>query len=248
MERTAVRRRLTWQHADVLAVARETPRASRIRLRLPDWPRHVAGQHVDVRLTAPDGYTAQRSYSIASPPSQPDVELVVERLDDGEVSPYLTDELRAGDLLEVRGPIGGYFIWPERSETPVQLVAGGSGVVPFVAMLAHHRTTDSSVPVRLLYSVRTHADVIGRAELRPRPDVGIALTYTRDAPTGWTGPRGRIDADLLVRHAVPPEQRPAILVCGSTPFVEAVTSELIALGHAADRIKTERYGGMGETS
>jgi ferredoxin-NADP reductase len=215
---------------------------------MPDWPGHVAGQHVDVRLTAPDGYTAQRSYSIASPPSQPALELVVERLDDGEVSPYLTDELRAGDLLEVRGPIGGYFIWPECSDTPVQLVAGGSGVVPFVAMLAHHRTTSSTVPVRLLYSVRTDADIIARDELRPSPGVDVILTFTRDAPTGWTGPRGRIDRDNLVRHTVPPEQRPAILVCGSTPFVETASRELVALGHAADRIKTERYGGMGATS
>ncbi|MGH3454839.1 MAG: ferredoxin reductase [Nocardioidaceae bacterium] len=248
MERTALRRRLTWQLAEVMAVTRETPRVRRIRLRPPDWPGHVAGQHVDVRLTAPDGYTAQRSYSIASPPSQPEVELIVERLDDGEVSPYLTDELRAGDLLEVRGPIGGYFVWPEHSGTAVQLVAGGSGVVPFVAMLAHHRTSGSSVPVRLLYSARTDADVIAREELRPRPGSAVVLTFTRDAPADWTGPRGRIDRELLVRHSAPPEQSPAILICGSTPFVEAVTREFVAIGHAAERIKTERYGGMGDTS
>ena len=248
MERTALRRRLTWQLAEVLAVTRETPRVRRIRLRPPDWPGHVAGQHVDVRLTAPDGYTAQRSYSIASPPSQPETELIVERLHDGEVSPYLTDELRPGDLLEVRGPIGGYFVWPEHADTPVQLVAGGSGVVPFVAMLAHHRTSGSDVDVRLLYSVRTDADVIARDELRPRPESAVVLTFTRDAPADWTGPRGRIDRELLVRHTAPPEQRPAILICGSTPFVEAVTRELVAIGHAAERIKTERYGGMGDTS
>lgn len=248
MERTAVRRRLTWQYADVLAVTQETPSARRIRLRMPDWPGHLAGQHVDVRLTAPDGYTAQRSYSIASPPSQPELELVVQRLDNGEVSPYLTDELRAGDLLEVRGPIGGYFVWPEHSEAPVQLVAGGSGVVPFVAMLAHHKTTGSGVLVRLLYSVRTDADVIGWHELRSGPGVDVVLTFSRDAPDDWTGPRGRIDRDKLARHAVPPDQSPAILVCGSTPFVETVTRQLLALGHAAHRIKTERYGGMGETS
>jgi ferredoxin-NADP reductase len=248
METTALRRRLTWQQAEVLAVTHETPQVRRIRLRLPDWSGHLAGQHVDVRLTAPDGYTAQRSYSIASPPSQPDVELVVERLDDGEVSPYLTDELRAGDLLEIRGPIGGYFVWPEHSETPVQLIAGGSGVVPFLAMLAHHRTRGSGIPVRLLYSVRTDDDVIGRDELRPRPGVDIVLTYTREAPDGWPGPTGRLDRDKLARHAVPPEQRPAIMVCGSTPFVETVTRQLVALGHAADQIKTERYGGMGATT
>ena len=232
----------------MLATTWETPSARRIQLSLPDWPGHVAGQHVDVRLTAPDGYTAQRSYSIASPPSEPEVDLVVERLDDGEVSPYLTDELRSGDLLEVRGPIGGYFVWPEHSDTPVQLVAGGSGVVPFVAMLAHHRTTSSGVRVGLVYSVRTEADVIGENELRPRPGIDVVLTFTRDAPSDWTGPRGRIDREKLARHVVPPDQEPAILICGSTPFVEAVTRNLVALGHATDRIKTERYGGMGETS
>jgi ferredoxin-NADP reductase len=248
VERTAVRRRLTWQRAEVLATTWETPSVRRIQLSLPNWPGHVAGQHVDVRLTAPDGYTAQRSYSIASPPSEPEVDLVVERLDDGEVSPYLTDELRSGDLLEVRGPIGGYFVWPEHSDAPVQLVAGGSGVVPLVAMLAHHRTTSSSVSVGLMYSVRTPADVIGADELRPRSGVDVVLTYTREAPGDWSGLRGRIDRDKLARHVVPLDQRPAILICGSTPFVEAVSRDLVALGYAADRIKTERYGGMGETS
>jgi ferredoxin-NADP reductase len=248
MERAALRRRLTWQHAQVLAVTRETPRVCRIRLRMPEWPGHVAGQHVDVRLTAPDGYTAQRSYSIASPPSQPDVDLVVERLDDGEVSPYLTDQLRTGDRLELRGPIGGYFVWPEHSDSAVQLIAGGSGVVPFLAMLAHHQTSRSRIRLRLLYSVRTGADVIAAEELQPTPGVDIVLTFTGDAPAGWTGPRGRIDQALLAQHTDPPEQFPAILVCGSTPFVEAVTRQLVALGHSANRIKTERYGGMEEPS
>lgn len=248
MAGTALRRRLTWQHAEVLAVTAETPSVRRIRLRPPDWPGHRPGQHLDVRLTAPDGYTAQRSYSIASAPEQSGVNLIVERLDDGEVSPYLTDVLMSGDLLELRGPIGGYFVWPERSEVPVQLIAGGSGVVPFVAMLAHHRTTGSDVPVHLMYSVRTGEDVIDRDELRPRPGAEITLTYTRDAPAGWSGPTGRIDRTLLARHTVPPERHPAILVCGSTPFVETVTRELVALGHPAGRIKTERYGGMGDTS
>lgn len=248
MAGTALRRRLTWQHAEVLAVTAETPTVRRIRLRPPAWPGHRAGQHLDVRLTAPDGYTAQRSYSIASAPEQPGVELIVERLDDGEVSPYLTDVLATGDLLELRGPIGGYFVWPEHSDVPVQLIAGGSGVVPFLAMLAHHRTTGSDVPVHLLYSVRTGEDVIGRDQLRPRPGAEITLTYTRDAPAGWTGPTGRIDAALLARHTVPPERHPAILVCGSTPFVETITRELVAAGHPAHGIKTERYGGMGDTT
>jgi ferredoxin-NADP reductase len=245
---TALRRRLTWQHAQVLATTAETPHVRRIRLRPPDWPGHRAGQHLDVRLTAPDGYTAQRSYSIASAPEEPGVDLVVERLDDGEVSPYLTDVLTTGDLLELRGPIGGYFVWPERPDVPVQLIAGGSGVVPFLAMLAHHRRTGSDVPVHLLYSVRTGADVIGRDELRTRPAAEITLTYTRDPPTGWTGPTGRIDAAMLARRTVPPERHPAILVCGSTPFVETVTRQLVTLGHPADMIKTERYGGMGGTA
>ena len=247
MEGTAVRGRLTWQVATVVATEWETPQAKRIRFALPDWPGHSAGQHVDVRLTAEDGYTAQRSYSIASPPEQSAVELVVERLADGEVSPFLTDELRAADLIELRGPIGGWFVWPQRPDAPVQLIAGGSGVVPFLAMLAHHRLTSATTPVRLLYSVRSDAEIIGRSELAPRPDVDVTVTYTRDAPAGWTGPTGRIDEALLTAHVVPPAQRPHVLVCGPTAFVEAVSRGLLRGGHDAGRIKTERYGGMGET-
>jgi ferredoxin-NADP reductase len=248
METTAVRGRLSWQIGTVAATTWETPQTKRIRFALPDWAGHSAGQHVDVRLTAADGYTAQRSYSIASPPEQPDVELVVERLDDGEVSPYLTDELREGDLVELRGPIGGYFVWPEHTDAPVQLIAGGSGVVPFLAMLAHHRLSNSGTPVRLLYSVRSAAEVIGRAELAPRPDLNVTLTYTRTVPPGWTGPTGRVDAELLATHAVPVAQRPRVLVCGPTAFVETVSRGLLALGHDPGRIKTERYGGMGASS
>ena len=247
MAGTAVRGRLTWQQATVADTVRETPQTRRIRLALPDWPGHAPGQHVDVRLTAEDGYTAQRSYSIASPPEQPEVELIVERLADGEVSPYLTDELRAGDQLELRGPIGGYFVWPERADAPVQLIAGGSGVVPFLAMLAHHRLGASTTPVRLLYSVRADAEVIGRPELAPRPDLDVTLTYTRAAPPGWTGPTGRVNAELLAAHAVPVDRRPNVLVCGPTAFVEVVARGLLELGHDPSRIKTERYGGMGDT-
>jgi ferredoxin-NADP reductase len=199
-------------------------------------------------LTADDGYTAQRSYSIASPPEQPEVELIVERLEDGEVSPYLTDELREGDQIELRGPIGGYFVWPEHADAPVQLIAGGSGVVPFLAMLAHHRLSESSTPVRVLYSVRSDAEVIGRAELAERPDLNVTLTYTRTVPQGWTGPSGRVDAALLAAHTVPVGQRPRVLVCGPTAFVETVSRGLLDLGHDPTRIKTERYGGMGATS
>jgi ferredoxin-NADP reductase len=247
MARATLRRRLTWRYAEVTAVRRESARCTRITLRLPGWPGHVPGQHVDVRLTASDGYRAQRSYSIASPPEHPDVELVVEQLPDGEVSPYLTEVLRAGDPLELRGPIGGHFIWPAEPDGPVQLVAGGSGVVPMLAMLAHHRASGSDVPVRLLYSVRADDDVIGRSELaHDRAPLGVVLTYTRTAPPGWTGPTGRVDAELLARHGVPPERKPSVLVCGPTPFVETVAQALIAIGHDPGRVKTERFGGMGD--
>lgn len=247
MERTTVRGRLTWQAAKVQATTPETPRAKRLRLLVPDWPGHLAGQHVDVRLTAPDGYTAQRSYSIASPPQQLEVDLVVERLDDGEVSPYLTDELRPGDLLEIRGPIGGYFVWPDgRDLGPVQLIAAGSGIVPFLAMLGYHQLTGNGRPVRLLYSVRADDDVIGRPALAPREGVAIDLTYTRAAPPGWRGLTGRVDAAMLAAHTIPTGNRPTLLVCGPTTFVEAVADALTTLGHDPGQIKTERFGGIGE--
>jgi ferredoxin-NADP reductase len=244
--RTAIRRRLSWQRAEVLALHRETRRAWRLSLRPPDWPGHLPGQHVDVRLTAADGYTAQRSYSIASAPEQPGIELVVERLDDGEVSPYLTEVLRTGDLLELRGPIGGHFIWPTATTGPVQLIAGGSGVVPFLSMLGHHRATGSTVRVRLLYSARTIDDIIGRAELQHPPDaVEVTVTLTRGAPAGWTGLTGRVDPTLLTAHTVPPAQAPQLLVCGPTSFVETVAGALIDLGHDPTRVKTERFGATG---
>jgi ferredoxin-NADP reductase len=230
----------------VLSVRPDSARCVRIALRPPDWSGHVPGQHVDVRLTAPDGYTAQRSYSIASAPEQPTVDLVVERLPGGEVSSYLADVLERGDELELRGPIGGYFVWPAAPDGPVQLVAGGSGVVPMLGMLAHHRLTGSPVPLQLLYSARAHDDVIGEEELaHAGADVLVTVTYTRQAPEGWSGPTGRIDEELLAAHAVPPGQRPLVLVCGPTPFVEVVTEALTSLGHAPERIKTERFGGMG---
>jgi ferredoxin-NADP reductase len=248
MAGTAIRRRLSWQRAEVLAVQRDARRAYRLSLRPPDWPGHLPGQHVDVRLTAEDGYTAQRSYSIASAPQRPGIELIVERLEDGEVSPYLTDVLRAGDLLELRGPFGGYFVWPAGTDSPVQLIAGGSGVVPFLSMLGHHRATGGSRPVRLLYSTRTVDDLIGRAELDQQPSsVEVAVTLTRGAPAGWTGLTGRVDATLLAQHSVPPAQEPEVLVCGPTGFVEAVASTLINLGHDPGRIKTERFGATGGT-
>ena len=238
--------RLGWQLAEVLAVTPETPRASRLVLRVPDWSGHRAGQHLVVRLTAPDGYTAQRSYSLASPPEEPDLALVVDRLPDGEVSPYLTQEVVPGDRVEVRGPIGGHFVWPDDPDGPVQLVAGGSGVVPFLAMLAHHRVTASPVPVRLLYSVRTEADVIGAAELaRPDPGVRVTITLTREHPAGWAGARGRVGADLLAVHAVPAAEHPLVLACGPNAFVETVAQLLVDAGHDPVRIKTERFGATG---
>ena len=224
----------------------ETPRAARLTLAPPQWPGHRPGQHLDVRLTAPDGYTAQRSYSIASPPERPDVELVVERLEDGEVSPYLTDVLRGGDLLELRGPIGGYFVWPAEADGAVQLVAGGSGVVPFLAVLGHLRVTASPVPVRLLCSARTAEDIVGRAELEgPPPGVGVTVTLTRGAPPGWAGLEGRVDADVLAEHTLPAAGRPLVMVCGPTGFVEAVAGALVGLGHDPARIRTERFGATG---
>jgi len=242
----ALRRRLTWQRAEVLAVTAETARAWRLVLDPPDWPGHVAGQHLDVRLTAEDGYTAQRSYSIASPPDRPHLELVIERLADGEVSPYLTDVLRAGDLLELRGPIGGYFLWPEGADGAVQLIAGGSGVVPFLAMIGHHRAVASPLPVRLLYSARTDDDIIGRDQLASPPaGVSVQVTLTRGAPAGWKGLTGRVGAAALAAHTVPPDRHPRVLVCGPTGFVEAVTGDLVALGHHSERIRTERFGATG---
>jgi ferredoxin-NADP reductase len=229
-----------------VAVRPETTRAKRLVLELPDWPGHLPGQHVDVRLTAPDGYSAQRSYSIASGPENPHVELVVEALPDGEVSSYLTEELRAGDELEVRGPVGGYFVWHAGLGGPLQLIAGGSGVVPLLAMLEHHRAVRSDVPVRLLYSSRSVEDVIARDRLNePDPGVLVTLALTRDVPMGWTGISGRVTGVALQQHALAPDTSPSVFVCGPTGFVEAVATALIDLGHPPDRLKTERFGASG---
>jgi ferredoxin-NADP reductase len=239
MERAAVRRRLTWQFARVVEVVPETARTKSIVLEAPNWPCHRAGQHVDVRLTAEDGYQAQRSYSIASGPEDEHLALTVERLDDGEVSPYLTETLRAGDELELRGPIGGYFVWQESLGGPLVLVGGGSGVVPLRAMLRHHCASASEVPARLLYSARTRADLIYRAELA---DYDVTITLTREQPREWSGRSGRIDRDLLAEVAWPPAKRPLIYLCGPTGFVEAVADALVALGHDPGRIRAERFG------
>jgi ferredoxin-NADP reductase len=248
MAGTAVRGRLTWQVATVEAIATETASVRTITLGLPGWGGHEAGQHLDVRLTAEDGYMAERSYSIASAPGEP-VAITVERLEDGEVSPYLTQELRPGDEIEVRGPIGGYFTWTGAdASTPLLLAAGGSGVVPLRSILRHRHNLGSAVPVRLLYSARSLPDVIYRAELdSAEPGLTVIYTLTRQQPPGWTGHAGRVDTSLLSEAAWPPGREMLAYVCGPTPFVEAVAAGLVQLGHAASKVRTERFGGAEAT-
>lgn len=227
----------------------ETPRVGSLVLAVPGWPGHLPGQHVDVRLTAEDGYQAQRSYSIASPPEDGErLVLTVERIDDGEVSPYLVDELRPGDRFELRGPIGGYFVWRAEMTDPLLLVAGGSGICPLMAMLRHRAALASTVPTRLLYSARSLDDVIYRAELdrlAQGEGLQVALTLTRSQPEDWKGFNRRVDREMLAAVEWPPERRPLAFVCGPTPFVEAVASALVALDHPAERVRTERFGPTG---
>jgi ferredoxin-NADP reductase len=245
MERTAVRGRLRWQTAAVTSVTRETASVVTIELDPPDWPGHQAGQHLDVRLTAEDGYTAEREYSIASAPGEP-VAITVERLEDGEVSPYLTGELRAGDQLELRGPVGGYFVWEPGDGGPLLLLAGGSGVVPLRSILRHRQRTGSDVPSCLLYSSRTLPDVIYRDELDTYYDgVQVSYTLTRGQPAGWTGHTGRINQALLAEVAWPAGANPLAYVCGPTSFVETAAAALVGLGYLPERVKTERFGSTG---
>jgi len=233
--------RLTWRVATVKAVVDETPRVRTLELEVPGWPGHVAGQHVDVRLTAEDGYRAERAYSLGSAPGEPPV-ITVERLEDGEVSPYLTREVRPGDAFEVRGPIGGYFVWRPDDGGPLFLAAGGSGVVPMRAILRHRRNSMSMVKVRLLYSSRTIEDVIYREELDGEE---VVHTLTRAQPPGWTGYARRVDTDLLREVAWSVGEGPLAFVCGPTSFVESVAAGLVELGYAPRRIKTERFGTTG---
>ena len=216
---------------------------------LPDWAGHLAGQHVDVRLTADDGYMAERSYSIASAPGDERLALTVERLDDGEVSPYLVGELMKGDKLELRGPIGGYFVWPGDGVSPLLLIGGGSGVVPLMSMLRHRANTRSTVPARLLFSSRTRADIIYRDELDhlagANDGLDVVHTLTREKPDGWKGYTRRVDEAMLKDVTWPKEQSPAIFICGPTSFVEAVASLLVEMGYEARSIKTERFGATG---
>ena len=245
MAGTALQRRLSWQTIAVDAVTEETPRVRTITFAAPDWPGHRAGQHLDVRLTAEDGYQARREYSIASAPGEP-LAITVERLDDGEVSSYLTEDLRAGDELEMRGPIGGYFVWGPADGGPLLLVAGGSGIVPLRSMLRHRELAGSAVPARLLYSVRTRADVIYAAELsQPGDGVDVVTTLTREQPAGWTGRTGRVDAQMLSQVAWPAATSALAFVCGPTSFVETVAASLVEIGYDPDRVKTERFGATG---
>ena len=239
---------MNWRLGTVVELLAETDRTASIVLGVPDWPGHRAGQHVDVRLTAEDGYQAQRSYSIASAPEDASLVLTVERLDDGEVSSYLVGELRAGDELELRGPIGGYFVWEESLGGPLMLVAGGSGIVPLRAMLRHRLTSGSAVPVRLLYSARSHHELIYRDELAAAAQqngVDVSVTLTREQPAGWDGYDRRIDRELLAEIAWPPAERPRVYVCGPTAFVEVAADALVSLGHEPGRIRTERFGPTG---
>lgn len=245
--------RLTWRPALVAGVRDETPRARSLLLSVPDWPGHLPGQHVDVRLTAEDGYRAERSYSIASAPGAPLLTLTVERLEGGEVSPYLTTEVRPGDTLEVRGPIGGYFVWDGAPPAPLLLLAGGSGMVPLMSMLRHRAARRaaglSPAPARLLYSCRTGADILYRGELESLgtadPDLRVRFTLTRARPGDPPGFRRRLDAAMLSEVAWPPEDGALAYVCGGNGFVETATSALTGLGHAPERIRTERFGPSG---
>ena len=246
MAGTAVRGRLTWQAATVGSVVEETPTARTLTLDVAGWPGHRAGQHVDVRLTADDGYQAERAYSIASAPGEP-LAITVERLDDGEVSPYLTQEVRPGDELEVRGPIGGYFVWEPAFGGPLLLLAGGSGIVPLRSILRYRGLIGSSVPVRLLYSSRRLADVIYRDELDVRSDaVQVIHALTRSQPAGWTGYARRVDDEMLAEVAWPAADKPLAYVCGPTSFVETVAAGLVRLGYPPVRVRTERFGATGQ--
>jgi len=242
---------VTWRTAEVVGLYDETPTARTLALAVRDWPGHVAGQHVDVRLTAPDGYSAVRSYSIASAPnSDGRIEITVERLPNGEVSPYLTQQVMVGDELEVRGPIGGWFVWRPQQTEPIQLVAGGSGIVPLMAMIRSRVSAGSAAPFRLLCSVREPGAIFYRDELRSlseqRDSLIVTYAYTRLTPKDWPRPAGRIDKELIGGGTWPSELRPTSYVCGPTSFVEYTTDLLIAAGHDRERIKTERFGATGE--
>jgi len=249
MARAAVRGRLNWALGEVVELIDETPRVRSIVLDVPAWPGHRAGQHVDVRLTAEDGYQAQRSYSIASAPKDQRLALTVEGLSDGEVSSYLVGELRTGDKLELRGPVGGYFVWEAEMGGPLLLVAGGSGVVPLMSMLRHRDASGGAVGARLVYSSRSWEDVIYRDELERLASATdgpeVVHTLTRSQPSGWTGYARRVDGQMLAETSWPASIMPSAFVCGPTPFVESVAAALVLLGYPATSVKTERFGPTG---
>jgi ferredoxin-NADP reductase len=244
--RAALPGRLSWQVATVSAVRAETPSARTLLLDIPAWPGHLPGQHLDLRLTAEDGYVAQRSYSIASAGPGP-VEITVQRLDDGEVSPYLTDVVEAGDQIELRGPIGGWFVWRAAQPAPVLLVAGGSGIVPLMSMIRERGRLRARQPFRVVYSVRTPEDACYADELKRRvrddPGLDVHFVYTRKTPEGWPAPPKRIDVAVLNTHGWPPDFAPDVFVCGPTSFVETAADILVALGHDPKKVRTERFGG-----
>jgi ferredoxin-NADP reductase len=249
MARAAVRGRLSWTLAEVVELVDETAKVRSVVLDVPEWPGHRAGQHVDVRLTAEDGYQAQRSYSIASAPEDRRLSLTVEGLPDGEVSSYLVGELQNGDSFELRGPVGGYFVWEAGMGGPLLLVAGGSGVVPLMSMLRHRQAAGETVGARLVYSSRSWEDVIYRDELERLGSASngpeIFHTLTRSQPPGWTGYARRVDGAMLAETAWPVSAMPTAFVCGPTPFVESVAAALVLLGYPATSVKTERFGPTG---
>ena len=239
---------IVWRVATVREALEEAAHARTLVLDVPGWSGHVAGQHLDVRLTAEDGYQAERSYSIASAPESDQICLTIERIDDGEVSPYLTDEVRAGDQFEVRGPVGGHFTWRVQDGGPLLLLAGGSGLVPLMAMLRHRAAQHDSVDARLLVSSRGLPDILYRAELaRLAEGDGLVVhhTLTRAAPEGWEGFSRRIDAEMLKAVGPEPGERPRIYVCGPTAFVERAADLLVELGHPPAAIHAERFGPTG---
>ncbi len=248
MARAALQRRLSWQLAEVAESVAETARVRSLVLKAPGWAGHRAGQHVDIRLTAEDGYRAVRSYSIASAPGDGTLVLTVERLEDGEVSPYLVDELRPGDELELRGPLGGYFVWDAAVGGPLLLVGGGSGIVPLMAILRERVAAGSDAAVRMLASWRTADDIIYAAELERLAEldrIEVVHTLTRGAPHDWRGRTGRIDRAALSEFAWPPEAGGLSFVCGPTGLVESAATALVELGHEPGHIKTERFGPTG---
>jgi ferredoxin-NADP reductase len=238
--------RTTWRVAEVVEVREETPRVRTLKLHVPDWPGHKPGQHVDVRLTDEAGQQAQRSYSIATPPEEKMISLAVERLEDGEVSPYLAGEVRPGDRFELRGPIGGYFLWTVECGGPLVLIAGGSGVVPLMSMLRHRAAQKATMPAKLIYSARRYEELIFREELdrmaASDPHFELAYTLTREQPAGWQGGNKRLDIGALRTQVPAPNVNPQIFVCGPTGLVEMTARLLVEIGHDRGRIRTERFG------